>query len=157
MVLDGEQHKALRVVLQEGLVGLGGLDGRGHGCLDFLDDGLLDLFLLLHRLCGLGILDKDVLLVGVAEVELLDGRLDLEGLDGSGRLQQKKGNALAAVALMERKGWGWSCQETRHATRHTALEGVTLVAITTERAIGSEGMMQRELKNVKPREGVCTR
>lgn len=82
MVLDGEQHKALGVLLQERLLGLKGLVGSDNSLLLLLS---LDVHVLLHQLLGLGLLE-DVLLVGIAKVKLLDGGLDLERLDGRGSL-----------------------------------------------------------------------
>lgn len=94
MVLDGEQHETLGILLQEGLVGLLGLDGGSHGGLRLL---------LLGRLHGrlvdvLGVnlcleggevgVEGRVLLVGSRKIELLDGRLHLEGLDGGRSLQR---------------------------------------------------------------------
>jgi len=81
VVLDGEKNEALRVLLEEGLVGLFWLDGCSSGLLlDLLDLGD-------NRL---GVLDGDgvgvVFLVGGIEVELLNGRLYLESLNGSGSL-----------------------------------------------------------------------
>lgn len=111
MVLDGEQHEALGVLLQQRLVGLGLLDGGSNALL------LLGLGLLLDQLL-LGLLDGNVLLVGVAKVELLDGRLDLERLDSRGGLYTRW---LARSQLVFGLG--------QDASRHTALEGVTLVAI----------------------------
>lgn len=94
MVLEREQDETVGVLLQKRLVGLGSLDGG--------DGRLLGLFLL-----------------GVGQVELLDGRVNLEGLNGRSRLRGK--DALARA----KRG------KDREMTRHTALEGVTLAAIGT--------------------------
>lgn len=81
MVLDGEQDEAVGVLLEEGLVGLLGLDAGGHGALRLLnllslDEGGV------QGDGGVGV----VLLVGDAEVKLLDGGLHLERVNGSGSL-----------------------------------------------------------------------
>lgn len=118
MVLDGEQHETLGVLLQEGLIGLKWLDGSSDGSLGLLDGALLDLLLL--QLDGLDILDGDVLLVGT-EVELLDGGIDSECLDGRSSLQFR----VSKSQLRKEKA------KVGSVTRLTALEGVTLAAIAT--------------------------
>lgn len=81
MVLDGEKDESLRVLLEEGLVGLLGPEARGgSGLLDLLDLGDDGLDLLDGSDVGV------VLLISDVEVELLDGGLHLEGLDSSGSL-----------------------------------------------------------------------
>jgi len=90
MVLDREQHEALRILLQERLIGFIRLDGRSHSRL---------LLHLLHHLshhrggCLLsihlgseggkvGVEGLVLLVVSGIEVELLDRRFHLERLDG---------------------------------------------------------------------------
>jgi len=81
VVLDGEKDESLRVLLEEGLVGLLGPEARsGSGLLDLLDLGDDGLDLLDGSDVGV------VLLISDVEVELLDGGLHLEGLDSSGSL-----------------------------------------------------------------------
>lgn len=89
MVLDGEEDEATRVLLEERLVGVVVLDNSGLSLLllDLLD--LLDDWLVV----GIDLLSKSgdsrvrvVLLVRDAEIELLNGRLHLEGVNGSSGL-----------------------------------------------------------------------
>jgi hypothetical protein len=89
VILDGEQHEALRVLLQEGLVGLLGLDGRGHGGLWplLVRGSLLVVGVHLGLEGGEVRVKRRVLLVGGGEVELLDGGLHLKGLDRGSSLQ----------------------------------------------------------------------
>lgn len=92
MILDGEEDEALRVLLEEGLVGLLRLDGRGHAGLGLLL--LREARLLLLSGIHLGLergevgIEGGVLLVGAGEVKLLDGRLHLEVLDGGSSLRK---------------------------------------------------------------------
>lgn len=87
MVLDGEQDEALRVLGEERLIEELLLWFWGSDCLDLL---LLVLKLGIH----LGLeggevgIEGLVFLVGWGKVELLDGRLHLEGVNGGSSLQK---------------------------------------------------------------------
>ena len=91
MVLDGEEDEALGVLLQKGLVGLLWSDGRCNSSL-----GLL-LGLLYNRLLRVDLVGKSVdigvkrrvLLAGV-KVQLLHGRLHLEGLHVGSDLDEER-------------------------------------------------------------------
>jgi hypothetical protein len=90
VVLDGEKDEAVGVLLEKRLIGFEALGGRCGNwrrdlCLLFLDRRLV---LSVHAV-GEGsdtVIDGMVLLVYGIEVELLDGRLHFEGLNGSGSL-----------------------------------------------------------------------
>lgn len=90
MVLDGKQDEALRVLLQDGLVNLIGLNCRSHGGLGLLLlEGLGGLVVVVHLLGkGLesGLVKRLVLLVGSVEVDLLDRGLNLKRVNGRGSL-----------------------------------------------------------------------
>lgn len=73
MVLDREEHKALRVLLEKWLISFLWLDCRSDYCerlfcLDLLDNGLLDLDVVNDWRVGI---EGNVLLVESLEVELL--------------------------------------------------------------------------------------
>lgn len=93
MVLDGEQDEALRVLLQDGLVNLIWLNCRSHGGLGLLLlEGLGGLVVVVHLLgeaLESGLVERLVFLVGSVEVDLLDGRLNLERVNGRGSLLKK--------------------------------------------------------------------
>ena len=100
MVLDGEEDETLRVLLENGLVGLVWSNARGDGLgllllnLLGLDDlGVLHLGLGSVDLVGQtgegSLVHGVVLLVGGIEVELLNGRLHLEGVDGGSSLLRR--------------------------------------------------------------------
>lgn len=81
MVLDGKQNKSLRVLLEEGLVDLVGLGNLGFlrlFCLRLLNLGFLLSIHLLGEIDKRRLVDRLVLLIGWAEVDLLYGRVDLE-------------------------------------------------------------------------------
>jgi hypothetical protein len=91
MVLDGEEDESLRILLEEGLIGLLGLNGVGNSRLGGLfcslhlgDDGLG------HGLGGDFFGWRVVLLVGDAEVKLLDRRLHLQVANGRSSLDDPK-------------------------------------------------------------------
>jgi len=85
MVLDGKENETLGVLLKERLIGLLRLDARGNSGLGLLLLGLFDNLCL--EVGGIeGLVQRLVLLVGGAEVELLDGRLHFEVLNGGSSL-----------------------------------------------------------------------
>lgn len=87
MVLDGEENEALTVLLEKRLVHLLLLDARGDHRRFLLLRGLLS-GLGLNVGCGGNVrADGLVLLVGVVEVELLDGGLHLERIESGGSLE----------------------------------------------------------------------
>lgn len=85
MVLDGKENKTLGVLLKQRLVGFLRLDARGNSDLGLLLLGLFDNLCL--EVGGIeGLVQRLVLLIGGAEVELLDGRLHVEVLNGGSSL-----------------------------------------------------------------------
>lgn len=131
MVLDGEQDEALRVLLQDGLVNLLRLNCGSHSGLGLLLlEGLGGFVVVVHLLGkGLesGLVERLVLLVGGVEVDLLDGGLNLERVNGRGSLCRK---LLACVlhvvdAVLEI----WRSRLRVKLDVLTCLEGVSSVAI----------------------------
>ena len=74
MVLDWEEHKALRILLQERLVRLLGLNCRCNDddlfCLGLFDDEILDFDVVNDRSVGI---EGEVLFASSLEVKLLNG------------------------------------------------------------------------------------
>ena len=85
MVLDWEEHEALRILLKKWLISFLGLDrwcncDYGLLCLDFLDDGFLDLDVVNDWRVGI---EWHILLANSVEVELLGRRVThLQALNG---------------------------------------------------------------------------
>lgn len=83
MILDGEEDKAMRVLLEQRLLGLDILDARSHlGSFLSLVGDLVRLQVDVRRAC--------IFLAGNVEVDLLDGRVThFEILEGGSSLRKE--------------------------------------------------------------------